>query len=210
VIDGEVVAFVAVATVVTLIPGADMALVARNVLAGGPRAGYLTSVGICAGLLVHALASAVGLSAILMTSAALFSAVKLAGAVYLVALGLASLRRAFAPVIATAAGGERATGIGVRHALGQGLASNLLNPKIAVFYLTLLPQFIRPGDSVLARSLLLAAIHMTIGLVWLFVYAYFLGWIGNALRRATVRRALEGATGVALVGLGARLAWERR
>src|ERR1051326_1917944 len=208
-IDSQLVAFVVVATVVTVIPGVDMALVARSVLTRGRRAGYITSVGICSGLWVHAVASALGLSAILMMSAALFSAVKLIGALYLVTLGVSSLRSAFrttaeapAPVAATAGDARRA--------FAQGFLSNLLNPKVAIFYLTLLPQFVRPGDSVLARSLFLAAVHVVIGLAWLFLYAYFLGRLGVVLRRPRVRRAMEGVTGTMLIGLGARLAWERR
>jgi threonine/homoserine/homoserine lactone efflux protein len=210
-IDGELVGFLVVATVLTIIPGADMALVARNVLTYGRRAGYVTTVGICAGLVVHALASAVGLSAILMTSATLFSAVKLVGAAYLVALGVTSLRRALIPSAFDGLGPDRASGrSSTTHALVQGFLSNLLNPKVALFYLTLLPQFIRPGDPVLARSLLLASLHVAVGLLWLAVYAYFLGRLGEVLRRPRVRRALEGVTGALLIGLGARLAWDRR
>jgi RhtB (resistance to homoserine/threonine) family protein len=207
--DPELIAFTVVATIVTVIPGADMALVARSVLTRGRRAGYITSAGICAGLWVHAVASALGLSAILMTSAALFSAVKLMGALYLVVLGLASLRRALggradepAVVIGTARDARRA--------FVQGLLSNLLNPKVALFYLTLLPQFVRPGDPVLARSLLLAGIHVVIGLAWLVIYTYFLGRLGALMRRPGMRRVLDGVTGTVLVGLGARLAWDRR
>jgi threonine/homoserine/homoserine lactone efflux protein len=92
----------------------------------------------------------------------------------------------------------------------QGLLSNLLNPKVAVFYLTLLPQFIRPGDPVLARSLLLAGVHVVIGLVWLTAYTYFLGRLSSLLNRTRFRQALEGITGAVLIGLGARLAWDRR
>ena len=207
--DPELVAFTVVATIVTVIPGADMALVARSTLTRGRRAGYITSAGICAGLWVHAVASALGLSAILMTSAALFSAVKLMGALYLVVLGLASLRRALsgqadgpAVVIGTARDARRA--------FAQGLLSNLLNPKVALFYLTLLPQFVRPGDPVLARSLLLAGIHIVIGLAWLVIYTYFLGRLGALMRRPGMRRVLEGLTGTLLVALGARLAWDHR
>jgi RhtB (resistance to homoserine/threonine) family protein len=208
-VDPQVIAFTLVAAVVTVLPGADMALVARSVLAHGRRAGYVTSVGVCSGLWVHALASALGVSAILATSAVLFSVVKLVGAVYLVALGVRSVRRALSamrsPAIAPAI-----TGSETRRAFVQGLLSNLLNPKVAVFYLTLLPQFIRPGDPVLARSLLLAGIHVVIGLIWLLAYAYFLGRLSAVLKRDGVQRALEGLTGAVLIGLGARLAWERR
>ena len=210
-IDRDLVGFFLVATARTVMPGADMALVARSVLTHGRRAGYIMSLGISAGLIVHAVASALGLSAILMTSATLFSAVKLAGAVYLITLGVLSLRRAFRPLDA---GGLEASAdrgrASAAHALVQGFLSNLLNPKVALFYLTLLPQFIRPGDPVLVRSLLLAGIHVVVGLAWLFLYTYFLGRLSPMLRRPRVRRAMEGVTGVLLIGFGARLAWDRR
>jgi len=209
VLDQQLVAFAIVAAVITIIPGADMALIARSVLTHGRRAAYVTSLGVCTGLWVHAVASALGLSAVLLTSATLFSAVKLGGAVYLVTLGALSIRR----VLLVAEPGPRPQGTtagDARRAFAQGLLSNLLNPKVALFYLTLLPQFIRPGDPVLARSLLLAGVHVVIGMVWLAVYAYFLGRLGAVLRRPGVRRALEGVTGALLIGIGGRLAWERR
>jgi threonine/homoserine/homoserine lactone efflux protein len=186
-----------------------MALVARNVLTHGRGAGYVTGVGVCTGLWVHAVASALGLSAILLTSAALFSAVKLAGALYLVTLGVTSLWRAMAPAPQPPTEAASPTSRGTRWVFAQGLLSNLLNPKVALFYLTLLPQFVRPGDDVLARSLLLAGVHVAIGLGWLFAYAYFLGRLSLVLRRPRVHRCLDGVTGAVLVGLGGRLAWDR-
>src|SRR5437899_3038961 len=141
--DPQLIAFTVVAGVVTIIPGADMALVAHSVLTRGRRAGYVTSVGVCTGLWVHAVASALGLSAILMTSAALFSAVKLAGALYLVALGVLSIRRALGPSPAPPTVAPGRTARDARRAFAPGLLSNLLNPKVALFYLTLLPQFVR-------------------------------------------------------------------
>src|SRR5262249_11935166 len=194
-LDPQIIAFATVAAVVTILPGADMALVARSVLTQGRGAGYITSLGCCTGLWVHAVASALGVSAILMTSAALFSAVKVGGGIYLAVLGVLSLRRAWRahriPETLTSAANPR----GGRRVFAQGLLSNLLNPKVAVFYLTLLPQFIRPGDPVLVRSLLLAGIHVLIGLVWLFAYTYFLGRLSVVLNRAQTRQALEGMTG---------------
>jgi RhtB (resistance to homoserine/threonine) family protein len=209
-LDPQLVAFALLAAVITVIPGADMALVARSVLTRGRRAGYVTSVGVCAGLWVHAVASALGLSTILMTSATLFSVVKLAGALYLVGLGVLSLRRALTSDASTPVVSASPTALDVRRAFMQGLLSNLLNPKVALFYLTLLPQFIRPDDAVLARSLLLAGVHVVIGLVWLVIYAYSLGRLSAVLRRPRVRRVLEGITGTLLIGIGGRLAWERR
>jgi threonine/homoserine/homoserine lactone efflux protein len=85
-----------------------------------------------------------------------------------------------------------------------------LNPKVAVFYLTFLPQFISPGEPVLRRSLFLAVVHITMGLVWLTVYAWFVGKLGVVLTRPRVKAWLEGVTGGVLIALGARLAWEHR
>src|SRR3989475_9815778 len=170
-----------------------MALVAHSVLTRGRRAGYVTSVGACTGLWVHAMASALGLSAILMTSAELFSAVKAAGALYLVVLGVLSLRSA-----RTSAAGAlvaTATSQDTRREFVRGFLSNVLNPKVALFYLTLLPQFVRPEDKVLARSLVLAGVHVVIGLIWLVSYAYFFSRVSDVLRRPRMRRALEGVTG---------------
>jgi RhtB (resistance to homoserine/threonine) family protein len=209
-LDPQLIAFALVATVVTIIPGVDMALIARSVLTHGRRAGYVTSVGVCTGLWVHAVASALGLSTILMASATLFSLVKLAGAVYLVALGAQSLRRALRPVAEPALAAAGSVARDARRAFLQGFLSNLLNPKVVVFYLTLLPQFIRPGDPVLARSLLLAGVHVVIGLVWLMLYAYFLARLSPVLRRPRVRRTLEAVTGTLLITIGGRLAWDRR
>jgi threonine/homoserine/homoserine lactone efflux protein len=209
-LDSDLLAFAVVATIITVIPGVDMALIARSVLTHGRRAGYVTSVGVSTGLWVHAVASALGLSSILMASATLFSLVKLGGAVYLIGLGALSLHHALRPTADTATTAVGATARDARRAFVQGFLSNLLNPKVAIFYLTLLPQFIRPGDSVLARSLLLAAVHVVIGLVWLILYAYFLGRLSPVLRRPRVRRALEGITGTLLIAIGGRLAWDRR
>jgi threonine/homoserine/homoserine lactone efflux protein len=209
-IDPQIVAFAVVAAVVTVLPGADMALVARSVLAHGRRSGYVTSIGCCTGLWVHAVASALGVSAILMTSASLFAAVKVVGGLYLATLGVFSLRRAWrADTVSGAVMPIVCAHVG-RRAFAQGLLSNLLNPKAAMFYLTLLPQFIRPGDAVLARSLVLATVHVVIGLLWLTAYTYFLGRLSALLNRVRIRQALEGITGAVLIGLGARLAWDRQ
>jgi len=198
--------FFAVAAIVVVTPGPDMALVMRNTLAGGRSAGLATSLGTCSGLLVHATAAALGLSAILLASSRAFTAVKLAGAAYLVALGLLALFRS--------QGGE-ATGSaprGVRPwaAYRQGVLTNVLNPKVAVFFLSLLPQFIEPGEGFTARLLLLAAVFIAIGLAWLTTYTLALDALGGVLSRAKVRRAIERVTGAVLVALGVRLAFARR
>lgn len=204
-IDGTLLAFTGIAALLTILPGADMALVAKVTLLDGRRSALVTSAGITAGLPVHATASALGLSIVLATSAQAFTVVKLVGAAYLVYLGVRTLRDSWR---AAAVADPRLARRGAVGAFAQGWLSNVLNPKVALFYLTFLPQFIQPGDNVLAKSLLLAAIHAVLGLVWLATYAYAIDRLGRAVARA--RRWLERASGTALVGLGVRLAFERR
>jgi threonine/homoserine/homoserine lactone efflux protein len=195
-------AFAGLAAVLTITPGADTALVLRNTLAGGRAAGIATVLGISAGCLVHAIASALGLSWILAQSAAAFDAVRIAGAVYLVYLGFRSFRsRVDAPDAAPASTSGPAL---------DGLVTNLLNPKVSLFYLTLLPQFISPGGSALQQAALLASVHIVMGLAWLSLIASFAGGMREWLGRGVVRRRLERAAGILMIGLGLRLAMERR
>lgn len=204
-LDPLFVAGVAVLALLTVSPGADMALVAKITFERGRHVALVATLGICSGLMVHAIASALGLSVILATSAEAFTIVKLVGAAYLAYLGVQALRSSFRHDTAGTATPRR----GATPYL-QGLLSNVLNPKVAVFYLTFMPQFMSPGDNVLARSLAFAAVHAVMGIVWLSAYAYVLSRIGEVLGRTGVRRWLERVTGVVLIGLGARLALERR
>ena len=201
-------AFIPVALLLTLIPGADTALVTRNALALGPRGARWTILGILTGCLLHATASALGLSAILATSARAYETVKLVGAAYLVWIGVQAIRNAHGDHFARD-DAPRVTSLD-RHPFVQGFLTNILNPKVALFYLTFLPQFIPTDAPVLRTSLLLAMIHNVLGFAWLSVYARFVDRLRVALTRPMVKAWLERVTGGALVALGARLAWERR
>ncbi len=205
--DPQLLVFAGVAALLTITPGADTMLVMRNVLARGRRAGLLTTAGISAGIFVHATLSALGVSLVLARSAAAFEVVKLAGAGYLIVLGAQSLWRLRRPE-----GADAPPGPGRRESrsLVEGLLTNLLNPKVAIFYLAFLPQFVRVTDAVLAKSLLLAAIHVAMGVVWLALVSVFVGALRGFVERRRVRRALEGVSGAVLVALGMRLALERR
>lgn len=206
--DPRLFAFVGVAAMLTILPGADMALVTRNVLTVGRRQTMLTIAGICSGCLVHATASALGVSAILATSATAFNVLKTIGAAYLVWIGIQSIRSAGAPVRVVASSGP--VGRGAVGSFLQGFLTNVLNPKVAIFYLTFLPQFISPGEPVLRRSLLLAGVHIAMGFVWLTAYSWFVDRLGAVLTRPAVKMNLERVTGGLLIALGARLAWAHR
>jgi threonine/homoserine/homoserine lactone efflux protein len=195
--------FLGVIALLTITPGADMAMVSRSVFMGGRRDAFATTLGIAAGCLIWALASAAGVAAVLAASETAYDALRLAGAAYLVWLGVQSLlasRRGYAAEL-TDGGVRRA-----RSPFRQGLLTNLFNPKIALFYTTFLPQFIRPGDPVLLLSVAMASVHIALGIVWLSAYAWLLDRAVEAFRSSRLRRALDALTGVVLVGLGIRVA----
>lgn len=195
--------FLVVAVLVVITPGVDMALVTRNALLYGRRAALLTAFGVNVGIFFWVMAAALGLAAVIATSAEAFAVIKLAGAAYLIYLGLQALRSAH-PAEAVA----RPAPSG-RDALRQGFVSNLLNPKIAVFFTSLLPQFVHAGAA--ARELLaLGLLFNAIGVCWLVLYATLAARGRNVLARPRLKRVLDRVTGVVLIGLGARLALERR
>ena len=202
---GDAIAFAGVAALIVVLPGPDMALVLQNGLAAGRRAAVETALGINAGLLVWAVAAALGIAALLHASAPAFTALKLAGAAYLVWLGLRALRAAF-----RGADDKRVARRLTASPFLQGLLSNVLNPKIALVFTTLIPQFVDAGGPAVAQTLLLAAIFIGMGLVWLTSYALLVARVGTFLRRAVVRRVLNAVTGTVLTALGVRLALERR
>jgi threonine/homoserine/homoserine lactone efflux protein len=202
-VHSQLLPFVGAAVLIALTPGADTALVVRNALVAGAPAARRTALGCTTGLLVWGAASACGVAALLAASAEVFTAVKLAGAAYLVWLGLQAILRAgvHAPDERRARGGSP---------FRQGLLCNLLNPKAGVFFTALLPQFVSPQDPALLVSLLMTAIAAAASLAWLSVYAALVPRAGDVLRRPPVRRALDRLTGVVLIGLGVRLALTRR
>ena len=196
----QLAAFLGVSAVVIVTPGQDTALTIRNTLLGGRRAGVGTAFGVVGGQLAWALATSAGLAALLLASAPLFTAIRLAGAAYLVVLG--------AQALAAAVRGRphedrvhRRRSSSVR----QGLLSNLGNPKMAVFFTSLLPQFAASFTGMLSLGLLFAALTLS----WLSLYALAVARASGLLRKTRVRRALDAVTGLALVALGLRVAAER-
>jgi threonine/homoserine/homoserine lactone efflux protein len=201
-------AFVAVSAVVICTPGQDTALTIRNTLAGGRRSGVATAAGVSIGQAVWTVAASAGVVALLTASEPVFRTLKLVGAAYLVYLGAQSLWAAIARRTREHAV-RSATPLSSRRALRQGVLSNLGNPKMAVFFASLLPQFAPEGSGSFAVLLALGFLFCAMTFAWLTFYAVAVARLGGLLT-GTVRRALDAVTGVVLVALGIRLATEER
>jgi threonine/homoserine/homoserine lactone efflux protein len=207
----ELAGFLAVSIVVIVTPGQDTILTIRNALAGGRRGGIFTAVGVALGQLTWSLAASVGVAALLVAYEPAFVAIKLGGALYLVYLGARTLRSAFdvnRPRTFDLAQNPVARPRDVTF-FRQGLLSNLGNPKMAVFFSSLLPQFVAP-DTGFAGLASLGLVFCSLTLAWLAGYSVIVARASLALRREPVRRALEGVTGTALIVFGAGLAFESR
>lgn len=205
-----VLGFAVVAGLMTLIPGIDTALVLRSSITGGPRTAYATVTGICLGLLAWGIAAAVGISAILTASQLAYDIIRVAGACYMVALGIRLIwqaRRAAPP--APEADMPPSDDPGLWSSFVRGFLTNLLNPKIGVFYMAVLPQFIPSDAPALAAGTLLSLTHAVEALVWFS--ALILGtrllrpWLG----RASVQAWIDRITGAVLIGFGLKVALER-
>lgn len=200
------VAFVGVSLLVIVTPGQDTALTVRNTLLGGRRAGWYTALGVSAGQAVWTTATSVGLAGVLLASQPAFLALKVAGVIYLAWLALQALRDAILPSRGRHARPDAAPAGAVSPlgAFRQGVFSDLSNPKMVVFFISLLPQFAPHGS--LPAMLALGVLFSMLTLSWLTVYAVAVARVGRVLRRPAIRRILHGVTGGVFVGLGVRLA----
>jgi threonine/homoserine/homoserine lactone efflux protein len=222
--DARYFAYATISAVLVISPGATMAVVMETAIGEGRLAALYTVLGINIGNSTLALTSALGMSIVFHQWPWAMQLVKVAGAGYLTYLGLRGLYFAFKgrPVsLGKGATGHLASGQlpnrqspsgqsppdrgGIRRPVVRGILTNLLNPPVVLFYMTFLPQFIGPEDPFFARFLVLAATHVSMSLVWLSIYAFALGILAERFARPAVRRTLEGITGTALVGFGARL-----
>ena len=202
-------AYLAVAALLIVTPGPDTALVTRNALLAGRRAASFTTLGIAVGSIFWALASVLGIAVLLEGSVIAFTVWKFVGAAYLGYLGLRSLIASFR--------GDRHAALtthlpwvtqpGERVAFRQGLLNNLLNPKAGAIFASALPQFIRPGDPPL-RLLLMMLAYEAILLIWLNFYGYLVSRAGQSRFGTRVRESLQAVTGIVLIALGVRLAFE--
>jgi RhtB (resistance to homoserine/threonine) family protein len=199
-------AFAGIVLLAAMSPGPDFVIVTRYAAVSGRRSGVAAALGIACGVFVWAVVAAFGVAALLAASAVAFTVVKLVGAAYLAYLGIRSLLAARRRGAGTLDVGTTASP-GLIAAFRQGLLTNLLNPKCAVFFVALMPQFApAAGDSRLAQTLLLSIIAVAITAVWFAAVANVVGGLRRLLASSPARRALDAVTGAILVGLGVRLA----
>ncbi|MHB8509174.1 MAG: LysE family translocator [Candidatus Dormibacteria bacterium] len=205
--------FAGVSLLLAMTPGPDMATVTKNAISDGRRGAFLTIAGITMALVIHVNAYALGLSALLRAASGLYAVIKVAGAAYLVYLGVRALLatrpgtgdRGGAPLVLGAETGPT----GRRALFLQGFLSALLNPKLAVFFVSFLPQFTERGRAVYPQLLVLGAIFAVVGLAWLLVYGTFVARLRDFFGSADVRRVMQRTSGVVLLGFGARLVLDR-
>jgi threonine/homoserine/homoserine lactone efflux protein len=205
----ELLTFVVVSAVVICTPGQDTALTVRNALVGGRRAGVFTAVGVASAQAIWTLATSLGIAGLIRASAPAFLVLKVAGIAYLVSLGVQSLRSALR--------GHRGesdpkagAGLTGAKALRQGVLSNLANPKMAAFFISLLPQFAPSGGgSAFLVMTGLGLLFCAMTFVWLALYSVGVARARRLLSRPRVRRAFDAAAGVAFLGFGARLATQQ-
>jgi len=206
-IDTSLLAFAGVSLLLAVTPGPDMAVVTRNALAHGRRGVFLTTSGIALALIIWVGATAVGLSALLATSSEVLFVLKIAGACYLGYLGVRTLiesRRRPADLLA----GTPPAAPG--HAVfRQGFFSAISNPKLGVWFVTFLPQWVQPGQDALPRLLELGITFAVIGWIWMNVYGLFVTRLRDVITAPRVRQWMDRVTGAVLVGFGVRLAVER-
>lgn len=208
-LDGQLWAFLIAITLLTIAPGVDTVMVTRNAMRGGIKDGVVTSAGICSGLFIHAAVSASGLSLILLGSAQLFQMVKLAGAAYLVWMGLQSLLAALKGGGVTKASKSAAGRLDVKRSLREGFLSNVLNPKTAVFYMAFLPQFIDPSGHAFWQAQALASIHIVIAMTWQCFLVMLVARSRQAFSAPKMTRWINALVGTVLIGFALKLAFER-
>ncbi len=206
----ELLAFLALSAVVICTPGPDTALTVRNAVVGGQSGGVWTAAGVAAGQAVWTVAASLGAASVLRASQPAFLGLKILGVAYLLYLGAQSLGAAWSKRAKPTGEAKPASGLAWRRAFRQGLLNNLANPKMAVFFMSLLPQFLptdRSGGTALAAFLLLGFLFCLLTFLWLAAYSVLIAKGRRLLDRPWVRRGIDAVAGCVLIGFGVRLAF---
>jgi threonine/homoserine/homoserine lactone efflux protein len=199
-------AFTAITLPLVATPGASTAVVLRNAVAGGTRAGFATAIGANAGSVCYGLLTAFGVSVVLQRWPAVWLALRIGGTAYLAYLGVRSLLRARARTAARVVAASPVSPPALTRSAREGFVTNVLNPSLATFYLVILPEFIPRGAPFVASALMLTAIHVGLALTWHSTWAAAGGTLADTLARPRPRRTLEAVSGIALLALALKLA----
>ncbi|WP_171016831.1 LysE family translocator [Pseudalkalibacillus caeni] len=200
--------YVLVAVTLILTPGADTVLVTRNTLALGSKSGRTTALGTATGIFVHTCAVIIGISAILAASSVIYETIKWIGAAYLVYLGVKSFITGFTAQKEIAVT-KKSQVVSTKSCYLQGVLTNVLNPKITVFFLTFLPQFVTPGDQTVQQFLLLGMTYIVLLVIWLFLYVFLLDLFKVWFEKPSTGRFFDFMTGSVMILLGLKLALEK-
>jgi len=196
--------FLVLSLFVVMSPGIDTALITKRTIADGRKNGYKMALGITTGSLVHTIAAAFGLSAILVQSVIAFEIVKYVGAIYLIYLGISSFITRKKNKAAIQEAPMR------KSAFKQGLLSNVLNPKVAMFFITFLPQFVKSGTDVTIQLISMGVIYTFLSISWFFLYVFFINYLREWLMSEKVQKIMDKTTGLILIGFGLKLALEKQ
>lgn len=201
--------FILMCIFLIILPGPDTAIATKNTLTAGKMGGLKTALGTCCALLIHTSAAVLGLSAIIVKSALLFSVFKYVGAVYLIYLGVKTLwslkRKEEVPAIKM----NTKSKFQNTSCFKQGFLTNILNPKVAVFFLTFLPQFVDSGSNTFTPFLIMGITYTLLTAVWFLLYVYLINQISVFMKRPKTQNIIEGITGTILIGFGVKLALEK-
>lgn len=200
--------FVLMCILLIILPGPDTAIVTKNTLINRRVGGLKTSLGIICALLFHTFAAVIGLSAIIVKSALLFSIIKYAGAIYLIYLGVKILWSLLKKEKATIEMNTKSESEN-KSCFRQGFLTDILNPKVAIFFLSFFPQFVEPGNDTFVPFLMMGITFTLLSAIWLVIYIYLLHHISAFMKKPLAKNIIEGITGTIIIGFGIKLAFEK-
>ncbi|PGT20592.1 MULTISPECIES: LysE family translocator [Bacillus cereus group] len=201
--------FIIMSICLIILPGPDTAMATKNTLVAGKVGGVKTVFGTCVALLIHTLAAVIGLSALIVKSALLFSIFKYVGALYLIYIGIKAL------LAVRNKEGVNTNDVAISNdnkhtsCFRQGFLTNLLNPKIAVFFLTFLPQFLNPSHNTFIQLLVMGLTYLILTVIWFAFYIFLIDKISAFMKKPRTQRYIQGLTGIVLIGFGIKLAFEK-
>lgn len=204
--------FLVMCILLIILPGPDTAIATKNTLTVGKKGGLQTMMGSCCGLLIHTFAAVIGLSAIIVKSAYVFAIIKYVGAVYLCYLGcktLWALKELRSQQIEEDKESETDEKYNNHSSFKQGFLTNITNPKVAVFFLTFLPQFVDGTGNTFLPFLMMGIIYTALTAMWFVFYVYLLDKISAFMKKPKTKTVIEGLTGTVLIGFGIKLALEK-